>query len=124
MILTAGELAAVRGVAELTFADTCTIQRPDSGLSDSGFPVDTVTTVATGVPCRLVRAVGSRETQSSGEVQSAQPLIVLLPHDTAIRPTDQIVVNGRTLQVSGQTVDVTNEIAKEIEVTEMGAEAS
>lgn len=103
-LLTAGELASIRTAQALTFSDTLTHQRKANASNARGGRTDTLTTVASDVPCRFVVAGGSSGTANlPSEVaeriktKPAWMLAVAVGYD--MRVNDVVTVNGKTLQV-------------------------
>lgn len=124
MSLPTGELAMLRRDAEELLIEQCTIKRPGSDLSDSGYPEDTETTVAADVPCRIVRrGMDPFESATTGQIRSVMTFTVLLHHDQDVRPEDIIESGNRRLHVAGGTADTTEEIVKQVLVNDIDSES-
>lgn len=96
-MLRPAELAAIRNVAESWLNQTCTITRPDGGITDDGVPDGTPVTIAAGVPCRAEPAAsrGGDERMSGGGPASSAPWRVHLPHSVPrILPQDTITITS------------------------------
>lgn len=75
------------------FGLTCSIRRPSKTLSDDGYPLDSETVVANGVPCMMANiddAAERVERVVAGQVQSQDVSALLVPWDTDVRAEDRV----------------------------------
>lgn len=103
-LLTAGELTTIRAAQAQTFSDTLTHQRKANASNARGGRTDTLTTVASNVPCRFaVSGSGSgtnsapREIAERIKTKPAYVMAVAVGYD--MRENDVVTVQGLTLQV-------------------------
>jgi hypothetical protein len=100
--LDAATIAEIDAELALNRGDSCVIQRKSGDLDAAGAPVSGgYTTVAT-VTCR-VKSAGrvAGERAYGGQFGPEADYEITMPRDTDVRSDDQIVVNGKTMQVVG-----------------------
>lgn len=106
-------LALVRRNVDEMLVETCSIQRETGVKGTMGENLHTLTTVATGVLCRLIR-VGQRSRSQTMQVGSQESLVemyrLITPRATLFEVDDQVTMSdGRVFQV----VDVEDGLSDE-----------
>lgn len=100
-LITAGELATARADQARTFSDTLTLKRKAQASNGRGGQTDTLTTVASNVPCRFALSTKSdnapREIAERIKTKPAWVLACAVTVD--VRENDVVTVAGLTLQV-------------------------
>lgn len=98
-ILSAQELAYMRAAQQAALPDTCTVSRPTTAVTDTGGVTRGFAPVAS-YPCRLhVQRAGESVLSDRSAHQAV--LVVTLPHNADVRPTDRIVIGARVFEVTG-----------------------
>jgi hypothetical protein len=94
-ILTAGELAAMRGDIELLMPDLCQIITI-TNTADSEGGVTTSRATATAIDCRLdaVQGVSTGEQRTGGAIQAYQSYMLSIPYDSVVLPENEILISG------------------------------
>lgn len=104
-MLTATDLAFMRGQQADALPDTCTISRKTLASDGAGGHTETWATVASGVACRVAMdqsAMGlTPESVLADRVVHEGRFVVTLPIGTDVTPKDRIVVGSRTFEVTG-----------------------
>lgn len=91
----------VRARNEALLRDTCTIKRMAMALTDN-VAVETETTVATGVACRLVnRDYLSRVDEAELTETAVSLWTVKFAYDTDVRMGDILIISGHRFRVTG-----------------------
>lgn len=99
-MFSATELAEMRATAALALPDTATIKRPVRTVDAAGGTSETLTTVASGVACRVARERPREVAQGGTQVVLAE-WVVSLPYGTDVESGDLIEVAVRALRVVG-----------------------
>jgi head-tail adaptor len=117
-MLSAEELAAIRGdVLELQ-PDTCQVQRVTLTPDGAGGQTESWSTVAT-VACRVAPSGQSPQERAIAErVASVSTWTLTLPAETDVRPADRLQVGTRTFEVVG-VLARSFEIARRVVCTEV-----
>lgn len=100
LLFTAAEVAQARTDATLAMPDSCAIQRATRTRDGAGGST-TATAILATVPCRLRPAGGGDERTIADALQWVVAYTVSLPWGTDLRPTDTLLIAGRTFQVGG-----------------------
>lgn len=101
-------LAPARRVIGHTFDTTAAVMRKASVADSSGGSIDTYTLFAT-YPCTLsIFPIRPREVEYSERIQAIRTWQFAFPFDADVQPTDRLVTNSRTFEVSGSGHDSLN----------------
>ncbi len=99
-LIRAGELAAMREVAETILPTLCTLQAPTVTRDDTGGGTASWT-ATTNVPCRLsmVQATGPQISNIASQFQVHAPFVLSLEWDRTVAAGYRAIVNGDTYEV-------------------------
>lgn len=98
-MLPADELSALRAEAERALPDTCTIQTATATNTKGSVTVGYANTY-TGVACRLAPSNrAATERQIGAALAAVTEIVLTIPYDQAITPTDRVVHGGITYEV-------------------------
>jgi hypothetical protein len=118
MVLAAAELALAQAdMVAQTMPDTCVIIRPATTSSATGGWTDGSPTPVTTAPCGL-RPVTERMRQFGGELLAEAALLITLPAEADVRGGDTITVGTNVYLVSGVLRGGTDELVRQVTVTE------
>lgn len=119
-MLTAGEIAEMRGIANQTLAGTAVIQG-GTVVSDSGGG-GTLTWANRGtVDCHIspILVRGEREDVEGGRIDQQADWIVTLPANTTISVKDRIVIDSTFYEVEAVRAPRTWELTRRVEVSQV-----
>jgi hypothetical protein len=102
---------------QASMPDTATIQR-NTPVSTAGGWGQAFTTVGT-TKCHLSPIGPSSEALAADELAAVTKWLLTTPVATDIRPSDRILCNGKTFEVSGGTGNKTWEITRNFYLTEI-----
>jgi len=103
-MLSSEELAAMRQTQNSALPDVADILRPAVAVDAVGEPVETLTTVATGVACRISPNRQGKQAIVGERIVDVAPYVVTFPYGTDVRAGDRIVSGGATYEVLGVRV--------------------
>lgn len=83
-----------KSLAEALMTNTCDLHRPSGSLSPSSVYDESMTVIATGVSCRIVRAGGSRRGSHAVNPAGEDEWVFHLPVGTDVRLGDLALVDG------------------------------
>lgn len=116
-MISAAELASIQADVLPSMPDTATIQRGPATSTAGGWS-QTFPTVGT-TKCHLSPIGPSSEALAADELAAVTKWLLTTPAGTDIRPSDRIVCNGKTFEVSGGTGSKTWEITRNFYLTEI-----
>lgn len=88
-------------IAEATFSDAYTINRPAPATDGRGGNTITMSSVESGKCALWANRSQSREYISGQRIVSSADYLAELPLSTTLRATDEITINGRMFSVTG-----------------------
>jgi hypothetical protein len=98
-ILSSADVAELRAlVQDLSFPDHFEVRRETQTPDNAGGHTTTTTTVAAG-PCRLREIGGGSERLFADRLGWQQPYAVDLPPTLDLKTSDDLLVNGRAMEV-------------------------
>lgn len=101
-LVTADDIACLRGELADTLTDLCSISRPTDAADAFGGQMRTWATVATNVACRIAPETRRPvEEAREGRFATIGDYVVTLPAGQDITERDRVVIGGLTYEVIG-----------------------
>lgn len=119
-MLTAGDIAAMRGTAESALPDTATLERLTSTSDGGGGFTEAWATQGAAIPCRIAPLGGGEGGNAGGRVSDETSHVVSLPAETDVTESDRLVIAGRTYEVTVVRERGEWEISRRVEAKEAG----
>ena len=102
----------LRNVTARFLTETCLIEKQADSVGQWGQEGQLWTTVASGVPCRVISAramLQSTAQQVGGQEQLVDTYRIIAPYGTALATNQRVTVGGVVYQVVGLVTDRTDE---------------
>lgn len=119
-MLTAAEIDAMRLTVESALPDVCDIQSVTQGDAGPYGGAESVTTRASGVPCRLSPGATSEERAEDERLVGREAWVLTVAHDvnvsTAAGESLRVEANSRTYEVVDSTSDRSWELGTRIQL--------
>lgn len=101
-MLTAAQVASIRGTVEESLPQTCTIQRKTTASDSGGGSSESWASLTANVPCRVAPTGGGEQASSSNrsdQIADDTTHVVTLPAQQDISEADRLVIGGDTFNV-------------------------
>ena len=98
MMLSADDLAGMRATQDDALPDTATIARPTRTTDGAGGYTTVLTTILTGIACRLAKS-RPREILAGDREVTYSDWVVTFPYATDVRAGDVLTISTRTYNV-------------------------